>query len=217
MCGRMKNSVNKSATIDRYFFEQTLWSEEYKRVMGLDEVGRGCLCGPVVAGGVILKPGSKLPIDVRDSKTLSLTTREEMAEIIKEESVFWTVQSCSPNEIDKLNILQASIKAMLKCTVETEANPDFLLVDGNRFTAGPIPHKCIIKGDNKSASIAAASILAKVKRDLLMKDLHQEYPYFGWDSNVGYPTKMHFEGLQKHGYTKYHRRSFRLRTDKKIS
>lgn len=213
----MENSVKKSATLNRYFFEQTLWDESYRRVMGLDEVGRGCLCGPVVAAGVILKPGAKLPIDVRDSKTLSLADRESMAEIIKEKSLFWTIKSCSPDEIDKLNILHASIKAMLKCTGELEANPDFLLVDGNRFTAGPIPHKCIIKGDDKSASIAAASILAKVNRDLLMKDLHREYPFYGWDSNVGYPTKVHFEGLQKHGYTKYHRKSFRLRTDKEIS
>lgn len=182
--------------------------------MGLDEVGRGCLCGPVVAAGVILKRGAKLNGKIADSKTISKKIRVELAQEIKENALFWTIQSCSVEEIDNLNILKASMKAMEKCTEANEANPDFLLVDGNRYTATLTPHACIVKGDDRSASIAAASILAKVYRDHLMIKLHDKYPYYGWDGNVGYPTKKHFEGLKKHGYTPEHRKSFKLRTNK---
>ncbi len=199
---------------NKYHFEEILWKEGYRRIMGLDEVGRGCLSGPVVAAGVILKPGSSLPFDVRDSKKIKKEDREEFAEIIKEEAVFWSVQKCTPQEIDSINILNASIKAMLKCADQSTAEPDYLLVDGNRFGTTLIPHRCIIKGDDKSASIAAASILAKVYRDNIMRELHEKFPYFGWKQNVGYPTKSHFKGLDSYGVTKHHRRSFKLRTEK---
>lgn len=182
--------------------------------MGLDEVGRGCLCGPVVASGVILAPGSKLHDGIADSKTLSNKKRRELAEIIKEKALFWTIQESSVEEIDRSNILKASISAMIKCTQMSDPAPDYLLVDGNRFTSSMIPFSCIVKGDDKSVSIAAASILAKVKRDEYMMKLHDHYPEFGWNQNVGYPTKKHFEGLEKFGYTKHHRRSFKLRTEK---
>ena len=182
--------------------------------MGLDEVGRGCLCGPVVAAGVILSPGSTLSSDVADSKTIDEKNRLRLAEEIKEKTLFWTVQECSPREIDDINILKASIKAMLKCSETEEARPDYLLVDGNRFTTSMVPHSCIVKGDDKSVSIAAASILAKVHRDQFMKELHKKFPYYGWKTNVGYPTKEHFAGLKTYGYTRYHRMSFKLRTDK---
>ncbi|MDZ7718512.1 MAG: ribonuclease HII [Balneolaceae bacterium] len=200
--------------MDRYQFETKLWAEGYKRVMGLDEVGRGCLCGPVVAAGVILEPSSKLSEDVADSKSIDEPTRVRLVEEIKAKALFWTVQQCSAREIDEINILKASIRAMIRCSEVEEANPDYLLVDGNRFTSSVIPHSCIIKGDDKSVSIAAASILAKVHRDQLMRKLHDEYPCFGWKTNVGYPTKEHFEGLKNHGYTRHHRRSFKLRTEK---
>jgi len=203
--------------IDRYRYENILWNEGYSRVMGLDEVGRGCLCGPVVAAGVILKPGAKLSFEAKDSKKISKKNREEFTDRIKEESEFWTIKTCSPKEIDELNILHASIKAMLKCAEYNGAEPDYLLVDGNRFTSTILPYECVVKGDDKSASIAAASILAKVYRDKLMESLHKELPYYGWNRNVGYPTKDHFEGLEKYGYTKYHRQSFKLRTDKEFS
>lgn len=203
--------------IDRYRYENILWNEGYSRVMGLDEVGRGCLCGPVVAAGVILKPGAKLSFEVKDSKKISKKNREEFTDRIKEESEFWIIKTCSPKEIDELNILHASIKAMLKCAEHNSADPDYLLVDGNRFTSTILPYECVVKGDDKSASIAAASILAKVYRDKLMESLHKELPYYGWNRNVGYPTKDHFEGLEKYGYTKYHRQSFKLRTDKEFS
>lgn len=199
---------------DRYLFEKKLWGEGFNRVMGLDEVGRGCLCGPVVAAGVIIKPNSQLSGNISDSKKLTKRQREELVEEIKTKSLFWVIKECSPTEIDRLNILKASIQAMVHCTEELGADPDYMLIDGNRFTNHLVPHSCIVKGDDRSVSIAAASIIAKVYRDQYMKELHLQYPVYGWDKNVGYPTKKHFEGLYKYGYTMYHRRSFKLRTDK---
>ena len=198
---------------DRLEFENRLWNEGYQRVMGLDEVGRGCLSGPVVAAGVIFSEGTDIR-EVRDSKTLSLEERTELSSIIKSEAVYWTIKWCEPDEIDELNILWASIKAMQKCADADGANPDYLLVDGNRFGSSIYPHSCIVGGDDRSMSIAAASIIAKVYRDEWMVKLHEDYPDYGWDTNVGYPTQKHFEGLKEFGITKYHRRSFRLRTDK---
>ncbi len=182
--------------------------------MGLDEVGRGCLCGPVMAAGVILKPDSELNKEIADSKTLSHDKRKELADEIKKEALFWTIQECSAAEIDQINILHAAIKAMLKCTEKSDPEPDYLLIDGNRFTSSLIPYSCIIKGDDKSVSIAAASILAKVKRDEYMIRLHEQYPEFHWDQNVGYPTRKHYDGLMKYGITIHHRRSFKLKTEK---
>ncbi len=202
-----------SHLINRLEIESNLWSQNFERIMGLDEVGRGCLSGPVVAAGVILSP-HKENSRYKDSKTLSETERIRLAKKIRNESLFWTVQLCGPDEIDRLNILKASITAMVRC-MEAGGAPDYLLVDGNRFTTTLIPHQCIVKGDDRSASIAAASILAKVHRDTLMKKLHQEYPFYGWNTNVGYPTKIHYRGLQEYGYTDHHRRSFNLKTDKK--
>lgn len=203
--------------MDRYHIEKRLWSEGYRRIMGLDEVGRGCLCGPVVAAGVIIDPENLLNEEVADSKSLTAVHREKLADEIKQEAVFWTVQEVSATEIDRLNILRASLQAMVKCTEGTGADPDYLLIDGNRFVPTLIQHRCVVKGDDKSASIAAASILAKVYRDKLMKELHRKYPEFGWNSNVGYPTKQHYSGLKEYGYTPHHRKSFRLKTEKVYS
>lgn len=213
----MNNSgnINASDIVDRIRFERQLWDENFERVMGLDEVGRGCLSGPVVAAGVIFEPGTYLE-EIRDSKKLSLNDRKKLAAEIKDKSEFWTIKRCSPTEIDELNILHASIKAMNKCVEAEGANPDYLLVDGNRFSSGLCPHQCIVGGDDQSMSIAAASIIAKVYRDELMIDLHERYPYYGWDTNVGYPTAKHFRGLQEFGATKFHRHSFNLRTDKML-
>jgi len=201
---------------DRYTYEKQLWKEGFQRVMGLDEVGRGCLCGPVVAAGVILAPGSEKIPGLKDSKTIKKMNRGALSKQIKETALYWTIQSCTPSEIDEINILHASLKAMVKCTESGGAGPDYLLVDGNKSPATMLPHTCLIKGDDRSASIAAASILAKVHRDTLMEKLHEKYPVFGWDRNVGYPTQEHFAGLEKHGYTKHHRMSFKLRTDKRF-
>lgn len=193
--------------------EQQLWGEGFNRVMGLDEVGRGCLAGPVVAAGVILRPGTTI-IGVQDSKKLSEKERVELAEIIKSESLFWTVKEGSLEEIERLNILWASLHTMQKCVEESGADPDYLLVDGNRYTTSLIPYTCVVKGDDKSVSIGAASILAKVYRDELMKKLDKEFPEFGWKKNVGYPTPVHKKALIEHGYTKYHRMGFNLGTQK---
>lgn len=200
--------------VNRYYFEKKLWDQGYKRIMGLDEVGRGCLCGPVVAAGVILNRGSTMNKEIADSKALSHKKRVELAEEIKDKALFWTIQECSVIEIDRLNILNAAIKAMMKCAETSDAEPDYLLVDGNRFTNSLIPYSCIVKGDDKSVSIAAASILAKVKRDEYMIKLHEKYPEFDWDKNVGYPTKKHYESLMEYGFTIHHRRSFKLKTEK---
>lgn len=214
----MNNSSNINAdgdTVDRLAFERQLWQEDYTRVMGLDEVGRGCLSGPVVAAGVIFEPGTFVD-EIRDSKTLTLEERQKLSKKIKERALFWTIQWCTPTEIDELNILHASIKAMNKCVETKGANPDYLLVDGNRFSPGLCPHKCIVGGDDRSMSIAAASIIAKVYRDEWMINLHEEYPHYGWDTNVGYPTLQHFDGLEEYGATEYHRQSFNLRTDEMV-
>lgn len=200
--------------MDRYRYERDLWRQGYRRIMGLDEVGRGSLSGPVVAAGVILKPNSRLSEDIADSKTLDEKDRVRLANLIKKRASFYSIKECSVREIDDINILKASIKAMLKCSQDEGADPDYLLVDGNRFTSSIIPYSCIIKGDDKSISIAAASILAKVYRDQLMRKLHEKYPVFGWKTNVGYATREHFEGLEKYGYTKHHRLTFSLRTTK---
>lgn len=210
-----KKSNLNGKPVDRVRFERKLWEEGFERVMGLDEVGRGCLSGPVVAAGVIFTPGTYIK-EIRDSKALSLDDREALTEQIKEEAAYWTIQWCSPSEIDELNILHASIKAMNKCADAEGAEPDYLLVDGNRFSSGLHPYTCLVGGDDRSMSIGAASIIAKVYRDKLMKELHEKYPYYGWNTNVGYPTAQHFKGLRKHGATKYHRQSFKLRTDRML-
>lgn len=200
---------------NRLEFEQRLWNQGYIRVMGLDEVGRGCLSGPVAAAGVIFEPGTFIE-GIRDSKIIDLGERKELAQIIKEKALFWTVQYCSVEEIDHLNILWASLRAMQKCVDVTEANADYLLIDGNRYGGSITPYTCLVGGDDRSMSIGAASILAKVSRDELMIELHEDYPVYGWNTNVGYPTPKHFEGLDAHGLTEHHRRSFNLRTDKEF-
>ena len=210
-----KSGNTNGDTPDRTEFERQLWAEDFHRIMGLDEVGRGCLSGPVVAAGVIFEPGTHIQA-IRDSKSLELEQRRDLTEEIKEQSLYWTIQWCMPDVIDELNILHASIKAMTKCAEADGANPDYLLVDGNRFSSGLCPYKCIVGGDDRSMSIAAASIIAKVYRDEWMIDLHEKYPHYGWNTNVGYPTVQHYEGLQEYGATEWHRQSFNLRTKEMI-
>jgi ribonuclease HII len=197
-----------------YQFEEKLWDEGFSRVMGLDEVGRGCLAGPVVAAGVILKPGS-LITGIRDSKKLSAINRLELSAEIREKALFWTVQESSVAEINAFNILRASLLAMRRCTEDEHASPDYLLIDGNTGIGSLLPGTCIVGGDDLSASIGAASILAKVYRDNLMEQFHEHYPHYGWNSNVGYPTRKHKEGLLTFGYCIHHRTGFRLGTEKK--
>ncbi|MCH8556748.1 MAG: ribonuclease HII [Balneolia bacterium] len=195
-------------------FETELWADGYSRIIGLDEVGRGCLAGPVVAAGVVLSPDFNIR-EITDSKLIkSPEHRRRISDRIKSEALWWGIKECSPSEIDEHNILKASLMAMSRCVDACDPQPDYLLIDGNKYLPEIIPHKCIVGGDGKSASIGAASILAKVHRDELMLSLHQLYPWYGWDTNVGYPTNKHYEGLLEYGITELHRKSFSLRTNK---
>ena len=188
------------------------WSENYVEA-GCDEVGRGCLCGPVVAAAVILDDNFEQNL-VNDSKKLNFKTRLELDDYIKNNVKDYAIAELSPAFIDQHNILNASIHAMHNALDKLTIRPELILVDGNKFHPyNFIPHQCIIKGDSKVLSIAAASILAKNYRDQLMIQLHEEFPEYGWNKNMGYATKVHIEALKKFGPTKYHRQSFRLKYD----
>ena len=188
------------------------WSENYIEA-GCDEVGRGCLCGPVVAAAVVLDDNFEQNL-VNDSKKLNFKTRLELNDYIKNNVKDYAIAELSPEFIDQHNILNASIHAMHNALDKLTIRPELILVDGNKFHPyNFIPHQCIIKGDSKILSIAAASILAKNYRDQLMIQLHEEFPEYGWNKNMGYATKVHIEALKKFGPTKYHRQSFRLNYD----
>lgn len=177
---------------------------------GCDEAGRGCLAGPVVAAAVILPPDFSNDL-LNDSKQLTAKQRASLRTIIEAEAAAWAVAFISPEEIDRINILQASIMAMHKAVAKLAIKPQYLLVDGNRFKPYPgIPHQCIVKGDAKMMSIAAASILAKTHRDEYMETIAKEFPAYGWDRNKGYPTRDHRAAIAAQGTTPYHRMSFRL-------
>lgn len=188
------------------------WSENYVEA-GCDEVGRGCLCGPVVAAAVILDDNFEQNL-VNDSKKLNFKTRLELDDYIKNNVKDYAIAELSPAFIDQHNILNASIHAMHNALDKLTIRPELILVDGNKFHPyNFIPHQCIVKGDSKVLSIAASSILAKNYRDQLMIRLHEEFPEYGWNKNMGYATKVHIEALKKFGPTKYHRQSFRLNYD----
>ncbi|MDZ4847436.1 MAG: ribonuclease HII [Chitinophagales bacterium] len=177
---------------------------------GCDEAGRGCLAGPVFAGAVILPKGFNDSF-LHDSKQLSATEREELREMIEEKALSWAVASVSSKEIDRINILNASFLAMHRAIAKLKVVPESLLIDGNRFKPYPkISHTCIVKGDAKFQSIAAASILAKTYRDDYMKKLHVKFPYYGWETNKGYPTTVHRDAIVKHGIMDEHRKTFQL-------
>ena len=181
-----------------------------KREAGCDEVGRGCLAGSVVAASIILPKDYHHPI-LNDSKQLTKAQRTYLKEEIITKAIAWSIGEVFPQEIDKINILNASFLAMHRAIEKLKIIPELLLIDGNRFNAHPtIPHQCIIRGDSKFFSIAAASVIAKTYRDEQMKQLSKKYPEYGWDTNVGYPTQQHREAIKKHGITPYHRKSFRL-------
>jgi ribonuclease HII len=177
---------------------------------GCDEAGRGCLAGSVFAAAVIL-PDDFHCDGLNDSKQLSETERDRLRTVIEENALCYAVETCSPEEIDEINILWASVKAMHRALARLSVLPEHILVDGNRFRPfGSIPHTCVIKGDAKYRSIAAASILAKTYRDEYMRQLHEKYPAYNWQRNKGYPTKAHREAIRLHGVTPHHRKSFRL-------
>lgn len=177
---------------------------------GTDEAGRGCLAGPVTASAVILHENFK-HTTLNDSKQLSHVKRMQLRPLIEKDAISFYVAHVSPEEIDQINILNASIQAMHLAIEKLSKTPEFIIVDGNRFKSyKDIPHETIIKGDGKYLSIAAASVLAKTHRDAYMEKIHEEFPMYNWKQNKGYPTKEHREAIKEFGITPYHRRSFRL-------
>jgi ribonuclease HII len=190
---------------------------EYETVeAGCDEAGRGCLAGPLFAAAVIF-PYNYTNDQLNDSKQLTKSQRKELREIILKDAVSWSVIAISEKEIDEINILNASFRGMNLAVKQLETAPNLLLIDGNRFiNETTIPYHCIVKGDEKYLSIAAASILAKTYRDNFMEKIDAEFPMYGWKQNKGYPTPEHQEALLKYGRTKYHRKSFHVKGQLKM-
>ncbi len=187
--------------------------DKSKLVAGTDEAGRGCLAGPVTAAAIILPKNFKNKI-LNDSKVMSLKNRNLLRNLIHENSFDFAVTHIFMEEIDNMNILNASITAMQRSIIKLKTKPDCIIVDGNRFKPlDSIPHECIIKGDGKFLSIAAASVLAKTHRDEYMEKIHEEFPMYNWIKNKGYPTREHRAAIEKYGITKYHRKSFKLLPD----
>ena len=178
-----------------------------RTVAGVDEAGRGCLAGPVAAGAVILDPGSPIR-GIRDSKKLTEKRREELFEEIREKSAAWSVAMTGPGEIDRTNILWAALRAMEKAVAGLSVAPDFVLVDGNARISIAVEQRTVVGGDDRCASVAAASIVAKVTRDRLMRELETEYPGYGFSRHKGYPSKEHRESLRRLGPCPIHRKSF---------
>ncbi|CAN5703000.1 ribonuclease HII [soil metagenome] len=210
-----KNTLNLSSTVRNkqsqisLNFERQAITDGYNFVAGVDEVGRGCLAGAVVAAACILDISKPLPEGLNDSKKLSAKKREHIAEELKQTALAYAVGQVEADEIDRINILQATKKAMQLAIENLQLKADFLLIDALELKEIPLPQKAIIKGDTVSASIAAASIIAKVYRDNLMCELGGIYPKYGFSKHAGYGTKAHFEALRKHGACPLHRKSFR--------
>lgn len=198
-------------------FRPTLELEEaailrgFRKIAGIDEAGRGPLAGPVVVAAVVLGERWNEECQLNDSKQLSVKKREDLFNIICAESSAFKIVSVSPQEIDRLNILQATLDGMLRCLTDIKSVPDYLLVDGNHYPDTKIHGEAVVKGDCLSKSIAAASILAKVSRDRKMVEYGIKYPEWGFERHMGYPTKQHREAIAKHGLSPLHRRSFRLK------
>lgn len=207
---------------------QSHFYNEYEWEAGCDEAGRGCLAGSVYAAAVIF-PRDYENAELNDSKQLTDKKRHQLREIIQRDAVAWAVGVVTPEEIDKINILNASFLAMHRALDQLSVRPEAIIVDGNRFKpykrlsqsgedgGGFLPHTCIVKGDGKYLSIAAASILAKTYRDDYMDKLAEEYPQYDWQSNKGYPTRKHREAIKEYGITPYHRKSYNLLGDGQLS
>ena len=195
-----------------YFWPQMLFPFFQNKLTeaGLDEAGRGCFAGPVFAAAVILPSDFHHPL-LNDSKQLQEKERDLLRPLIEKESIAYSVAAIDNDEIDIINILQASFKAMHLAFDKLTVTPGLLLIDGNRFKAyRDIPHECVVKGDGKYSSIAAASILAKTHRDEYMQQLHKEFPHYGWNTNKAYGTPVHRKAIETHGLCKYHRKSFNI-------
>ncbi|MBI2092697.1 MAG: ribonuclease HII [Deltaproteobacteria bacterium] len=193
--------------IDQSYFEENLYKEGIASIAGVDEVGRGCLAGPVVAASVILRRECKIE-GINDSKKLSPKKRDELYDVILKQSVACGIGLVDSVEIDRINILQAAIKAMEMAVESLSVKPQYLLIDGNQRIELNIPQKIIIKGDMRSISVGAASIVAKVARDRMMAELEKKYPEFKFSVHKGYGTKQHLEELLKFGPTEIHRKTF---------
>lgn len=190
-------------------FEEQVWSEGYRCIAGVDEVGRGCLAGPVVAAACILDPSKSLPQGLNDSKKVSPEKRREIAEELKLNALAYSIGRVEAEEIDEINILEATKKAMLIAINALQPAADYLLIDALQLKQIRLPQKAIIKGDSISASIAAASILAKTYRDDLLREYGGTYPHYGFESHVGYGTKAHLDAIRTHGICPLHRKTFR--------
>ena len=190
-------------------FENRARDEGYAFVAGVDEVGRGCLAGPVVAGAVILDPNRPLPSGINDSKKITKSKLPAIAKEIRSMAVAYAFGQIEPDVIDRINILEATKRAMILAIKALDPAPDHLLIDALQLREFPLPQKPIIKGDAVSASIAAASIIAKVYRDELMSRMDQRFPHYGFARHVGYGTKAHFDALREHGPCEIHRMSFK--------
>jgi ribonuclease HII len=193
---------------DLLYFEHGLWDQGLNPVAGLDEVGRGCLAGPVVAAAVILPQDISLP-GVRDSKTLSPKRRQVLDRLIREKALAVSLGQIGWAEIDQINILQASLKAMAQAVDRLEIRPKALLIDGNQTIPHVLPQKAIVHGDQRSLSVACASIVAKVFRDALMEEMHRYYPQYNFASNKGYATLEHRNALKLYGCCPIHRKTFK--------
>lgn len=190
-----------------------VYFDKNKVEAGCDEAGRGCIAGPVVAAAVILPKDIVIP-GLRDSKKLTPKKRKDLVPFIKENAISFAISFVDHLKIDEINILNASILAMHQAVEQLKSTPELLLIDGNRFHPFQnIPHHCIVKGDDKYLSIAAASVLAKEARDDYMRELDLQFPHYGWKSNKGYPTVQHREAIRKFGVTSYHRKTFNLLGD----
>lgn len=190
-----------------YEIEQELFDSGINYIAGVDEAGRGPLAGPVCAAAVVLKKGSFIE-GVNDSKKLSEKKREELYEKIIREAECYAICMADEKTIDEINILNATFQAMNEAAEKLTTTPDMVLIDGNRIKNMNLPHECIVKGDAKCNSIGAASILAKVTRDRYMMKMHEKYPEYGFDKHKGYPTKLHYEMIEKHGVSPIHRLTF---------
>jgi len=201
--------VKRSVPAAGLDIEVALWNQGYHRVVGVDEAGRGPLAGPLVVAGVILNPNTADSLDVDDSKKLCESRREALFEAIISGSIGHQIEVLGNIEIDELNILNATLKGMQQAVEALKPDPDYVLIDGNRLPKLTLPAQAVVKGDQKSKSIAAASILAKVTRDKIMQGYDQEFPKWEFSKHKGYPTKRHKELLQQYGPTRIHRKTFR--------
>lgn len=193
--------------VNMWEIENSLYSDGFKIICGVDEAGRGPLAGPVCAAAVILPNGLEIP-GLTDSKKLTDKKRRELFPIIKEQAVAYGIGLASHEEIDEINILQATYLAMERALVQLSVNPDIALIDGNRAKDFGLPVRTVVKGDSLSANIAAASVLAKVTRDDLMLEMAEKYPEYGFEVHKGYGTKAHYEALRTHGASAIHRKTF---------